>query len=320
MMRTIRIASVLTGLFLAALLHAAYQARVMGTITDSAGQPLEGVTIIVTTPRLTNFKITLKSDKGGKYSTVVNDATLPYHIRFEKEGYAPVDVDKKIAIGDTYLLDVKMESGSAPQGKAAPAPAPARGAASSASNDAILAFNSGVDALNAGDKPAAETHFLEAAKKNADLPAAWAALTQLSYEKKDWVKTLEYGRKATDLDPSLSSLYPMLTEAAQQSGDKQAAAEWSAKNAEANPQASANTLYNTGVAAYNKGKMKEAEASLSKAVEAKPDFANAHYLVGMTYFNLKKYPEAKKHLEKYLELDPNGKEAGTAKEILAVLK
>ena len=64
-----------------------------------------------------------------------------------------------------------------------------------------MAFNSGVDALNAGDKATAETQFLEATKKNPDLPNAWQALTQLAYDKKDWAKTLEYGRKATDLDP-----------------------------------------------------------------------------------------------------------------------
>jgi tetratricopeptide (TPR) repeat protein len=320
MMRTIRIAAVLTGLFLAALLHAASPARVMGTITDSAGQPLEGVTILVTTPSLSNFKITLKSDKNGKYSTVVNDATLPYHIKVEKDGYAPVELDKKIPIGDTFVYDVKLQPSSGAPPSTAPAKAAPRSAAGpSSSEQAVVAFNSGVDAINAGDKAAAETHFLDAAKKNPDLPAAWQALTQLAYEKKDWAKTLEYGRKATDLDPS-APLYPMLAEAARQTGDKDAVAEWSAKNAEANPGASANTLYNTGVAAYNKNKMKEAEASLSKAVEAKPDFANAHYLLGMTSFNLKKYPEAKKHLEKYLELDPNGKEAGTAKDILAVLK
>jgi tetratricopeptide (TPR) repeat protein len=318
MRRTIRSAAVLAGLLSAALLYAASSARLMGTITDSAGQPLEGVAIIITTPSLTNFKVTLKSDKSGKYSFLVNDAVLPYHIRIEKDGFAPVEIDKKIPIGDTFIYDVKLQpsSGAPAVVKAAPR---SSAAGSSSTEQAVVAFNSGVDALNAGDKAAAATHFLDAATKNPDLPAAWSALTQLAYEKKDWAKTLEYGRKATDLDPS-APLYPMLAEAARQSGNQEAMAEWSAKNAEANPEASANTLYNTGVAAYNKNKMKEAEASLSKAVEAKPDFANAHYLLGMTYFNQKKYPESKKHLEKYLELDPKGKEAGTAKDILAVLQ
>ncbi|MEP6993249.1 MAG: tetratricopeptide repeat protein [Acidobacteriota bacterium] len=318
MKRTIRVAAILMGISLAALLQAASSARLMGTITDAEGHPMEGVTILVTTPSLTNFKLTLKSDKNGKYSTIINDATLPYHVHIEKEGFAPFDVDKKIPIGDSFILDTKLLSGSAPAPKAGSAAAPA--AAPSDSNQAIVAFNSGVDAINAGDKAGAETQFLDAVKKNPDLSAGWQALTQLAYEKKDWAKTLEYGKKATDLDPSQSGLYPMLAEAAKQTGNTQAQSDWNAKNAEANPEASANALYNSGVAAYNKGKMKEAEASLSKAVEARPDFANAHFWLGMAAFNQNKKAVAKEHLAKYLELDPSGKEAATAQEILPLVK
>jgi cytochrome c-type biogenesis protein CcmH/NrfG len=66
--------------------------------------------------------------------------------------------------------------------------------------------------------------------------------------------------------------------------------------------------------------MKDAEAALSKVVEVKPDFANAHFWLGMAAFNQNKKGAAREHLQKYLELDPNGKEAGTAKEILPLLK
>jgi tetratricopeptide (TPR) repeat protein len=320
MIKTLRTATILAALLAAAQLHAASQARLTGTITDSAGQPLEGVTILLTTPSLTNFKVTLKSDKKGKFGTIINDATFPYHIHIEKDGFAPVDVDKKIPIGDTFVLDKKLLSASEAGRPEKAALAGSGSAGPSSSEQAILAFNGGVDALNAGDKSGAETQFLDAAKKNPDLPAAWTALTQLAYEKKDWAKTLEYGRKATDLDPSLSGVYAMLADAAKQAGDQQAVAEWSAKNAEANPEAAAKTLYNTGIAAYNKGKMKDAEASLSQAVQVKPDFAEAHFWLGMASFNQNKKAAAKEHLAKYLELDPSGKEAATAKEILPLLK
>jgi tetratricopeptide (TPR) repeat protein len=320
MKRTILAAALLLALFPVALLVAGTtQARINGIVTDASGQPIEGATITVTTPSLTNFKLTFKSDKSGKWGSILNDATIPYHVRIEKEGFAPFDADQKIAIGDIFLLQSRMQ----PAGAAAPKPAAggaAAPAAPSGSEQAVLAFNSGVESLNAGDKAAAETHFLEATKKNADLPNAWQALTQLAYEKKDWAKTLEYGRKATDLDPSMSNLYAMMADAAKQSGDAKSAAEWSAKNAEANPEAGASTAYNAGVAAYNKGKMKEAEASLAKAVEAKPDWAEAHYLLGMAAFNQNKKDVAKEHLSKYLELAPTGKEAATVKEILPLLK
>jgi tetratricopeptide (TPR) repeat protein len=298
---------------LSAVLFAGAQARLKGKVTDAAGTPLEGVTVTLTTPNLKMFKVLLKTDKKGEYGTIVNDATMPYHVRFEKEGFVPVESDKKIPVGDIGVVDAKLQS-------AAEAGAAARGAAGpSPSDQAATVFNEGVDLLNAGNKAGAEAKFLEAVGKNPDLPQGWSALTTLAYGRKDWAKTLEYGQKALDLDPSLTQLYGNLANAAAQSGDKAAAAAWQAKYEEANPD-TAESLYNKGVEAYNGKKIKEAEALLTKAVEAKPDFAIAHFWLGMASFNQNKKAAAREHFQKYLELDPNGSEAATAKELLPLVK
>jgi tetratricopeptide (TPR) repeat protein len=307
------------GTFLSAgLLQAGSQCRLLGTVTDSSGAPLEGVTVIVTTPSLRTLKLTNKTDAKGRYSMVLNDCTMPYHVSFEKDGFVTAGEDKKIPINDQGTVDMKLLKTSEAR-PAAGAAAVAGAAAPSGSEQAVLAFNAGVDAINAGDKATAEAKFQEAVKKNPDLPAGWQALANLAYEKKDWAKTIEYGEKALDLDPSLTNLYPMMADAAKASGDKKAAAEWSARYAEANPD-SPDILYNKGIEALNKKNMKEAEAMFAKAVEAKPDFANAQFYLGLASFNLNHKASAKEHLQKYLELEPNGKEAGTAKEYLAVLK
>jgi tetratricopeptide (TPR) repeat protein len=316
MKNTMRMAAALVAFLAPAMLHAGAQCRLLGTVTDSSGAPVDGVTITVTTPSLGTFKQTLKTDAKGKYSIVLNDCTMPYHIAFEKDGFAKASEDKKIPINDQGVVDMKLLKTT--EVKAAPGAAPAA-AAPSSTDQAVMAFNLGVDAMNQGDKATAEAKFQEAVKKNPDLPAGWQALTSLAYEKKDWAKTIEYGEKAVDLDPTLTNLYPMLADAARQSGDKKAAADWSAKYAEANPD-SPEILYNKGIDAYNKGKMKDAEASLTKAVAAKPDFANAQFYLGMASFNLNHKDSAREHLQKYLELEPNGKEAGTVKEILPLLK
>jgi tetratricopeptide (TPR) repeat protein len=301
---------------LSAVLFAGAQARLKGKVTDTAGNPLEGVTVTLTTPNLRLFKVNLKTDKKGEYGTIVNDATIPYHVKFEKEGFVASESDKKIPVGDIGVVDAKLQS-TAQAGKAARA---AGGVvAPSPTEQAAVVFNEGVDLLTAGNKAAAEAKFLEAVGKNPDLPQGWQALAVLANEKKDWAKTLEYGQKALDLDPSLTQLYGTLANAATQSGDKKAAAEWEAKYAEANPD-TPEMLYNRGVEAYNNKKVKDAEALLIKAVEAKPDFAIAHFWLGMASFNLNKKTAAREHLSKYLELDPNGAEAATAKEILPLLK
>jgi tetratricopeptide (TPR) repeat protein len=319
MKTTIRTLAVLAAFFAAALAQGmpGAQCRLQGTITDSSGAPVDGASVTITTPSLTTFKVNLKADAKGHYSTILQDCTMSYHVKFEKEGFAPTELDKKIPINDQATVDQKLMKTSEVQAKAV-----ASGAAPpppSTNDQAVLAFNAGVEAMQAGDKAAAEKKFQEAVAKNPDLPNGWQVLAQLAYEKKDWAHVLEYGQKATDLDPSMSNLYAMMAEAARQTGDKKAAAEWTSRYADANPD-SPEILFNKGIDAYNKGKMKDAEASLGKAVAAKPDFANAVFWLGMAEFNQNKKGEAKEHLQKYLELDPNGKEAGTAKEILPLLK
>ena len=312
---TKRWAAGLGALLAAAHLHAGAQCRVKGIVTDPSGAPLGDVAVTVTTPSLTTYKTELKTDAKGNWGTIMPDCTMPYHFRFDKEGYVSYEADKKIPIGDIGTVDAKLTSKADAQAKAQAAAAPKM----SSGDKAVLSFNSGVEALQAGDKAAAETKFLEAVKTNPDLPAGWQALAQLAYEKKDWAKAIEYGQKATDLDPSLTDLYQLMGSAATQAGDKAKAAEFAKAYAEANPD-SPEILYNKAVEFYNKGKMKDAQESLEKAVAAKPDFANAHYLLGMACFNQNKKPQAKEHFEKYLELDPNGKEAATVKELLPLLK
>lgn len=316
MKNTTRTLATLAALGLSAVLFAGAQARLKGRVTDSAGTPLEGVTVTLTTPNLKLFKSVMKTDKKGEYGTIVNDATMPYHVKFEKEGFVASEADKKIPVGDIGVVDAKLQSTSE-------AGAAARGAGGNAgpspTEQAATVFNEGVDLLNSGNKAAAEAKFLEAVGKNPDLPQGWQALAVLANGKKDWAKTLEYGQKALDLDPTLTQLYGTMANAATQSGDKAKAAEWEAKFAQANPD-TPEMLYNKGVEAYNAKKVKDAEALLLKAVEAKPDFAIAHFWLGMASFNLNKKSAAREHLAKYLELDPDGAEAATAKEILPLVK
>lgn len=316
MRKTTRALTALAAFGIASLSFAGAQARLKGKVTDVSGNPVDGVTITVTTPNLRLFKVTLKSDKKGEYGTILNDATMPYHLKFEKEGFAPMEVDKKVPVGEVGVVDAKLQTTAQAGAAAAAHAAPA---APSPNDQAALLFNEGVDLLHAGNKPAAEAKFLEAVGKNPDLPQGWQALTTLAYDKKDWAKTLEYGQKAVELDSSLTQIYGVLASAAQQSGDKKAAAEWQAKFETANPD-TPESLYNKGVEAYNKKKIKDAETLLQKAVEAKPDFALAHFWLGMVSFNLNKKAPAREHLEKYLSLDPNGSEAATAKEILPLVK
>jgi tetratricopeptide (TPR) repeat protein len=298
------------------------QGRVSGKVLDSAGNPIEGVTVTVTTPAIRSFKVSVTTRKDGSYGYIVNDATLLYDVKMEKEGFVGVAMSKqKFSTVEVTIVPNQMmlKPSEAPAARPGAGAGPARAAAPSSNDQAVAAFNAGVDAMNAGDKAAAETKFQEAVGKNPDLPAGWQALATLAYQKKDYAKALEYGQKALDLDPSETDLYGRMKDAAEKGGDKKAAAEWQKKYDEVNAD-SPEVLYNKGVDAWNKKKAKDAEDFFTKAVAAKPDFAMAHYQLGMVSLNLKKNAAAKEHLQKYVELDPKGAEAETAKELLSILK
>jgi tetratricopeptide (TPR) repeat protein len=294
---------------IAAAALAAAQGRLTGTVKGPDGAPLPGVVLTVTTPNLTSFKLTVKTDKKGQYAMIVNDATIPYRLHYELEGYVPYEEIKKLSIGEPTILDVTLQKPTAA----------ATAAVMSTADQAAISYNEGVELLNGGDKAGAEAKFREAVAKNPDLPQGWQGLAVIAYQKKDWAKVLDAGQKATDLDPTLTSLYPMMIEASRQTGDKKAADEWQAKYNEANPD-TPEAIYNKGVEALNQKKMQEAAAFFEQAIEARPDYALAHYQLGMVSFNLKKNAAAREHLEKYIALDPNGNEVETAKEILSVLK
>jgi len=305
-----KIAIALTALAMAGAAIAGMQGRLTGKVTGPDGAPIEGVVITLTTPSISTFKLSTKTDKKGQYALIVNDATINYRIRYEKEGFAPHEEQKKLSTADVTAVDVKLDKPVA----AAPA-----AAAMSTADQAAVAYNAGVELLNAGDKAGAAAKFQEAATKNPDLPQAWQGIAVLAYQNKEWAKVLDAGQKATDLDPTLTSLYQMMAVAAEQTGDKKAAAEWQAKHAESHPD-TPEVIYNKGVEAFNAKKYQDAAGFFEKAIEVKPDFAMAHYQLGIVSFNLKKNADAREHLQKYLELDPNGKEAETAKELLDALK
>jgi tetratricopeptide (TPR) repeat protein len=300
----------LAALLAAGAATAGTQGRATGTVTGPDGAPIDGVLITVTTPNISSFKLTVKTDKKGQYGIIVNDATIPYRFHYEKEGLAPHDEQKKLSTVDATVLDVKMQK---------PQAAQQQPAQMSPQDQAATAYNEGVEAMNAGDKATALAKFQDAVKKNPDLPQGWQALTILAYQNKDWPKVLEAGQKAVELDPTQTQIYQMMAAAADQTGDKKAAAEWQAKFAEANPD-TPEVIYNKGVDALNRKKPQEAADFFAKAIEANPNFALAHYQLGIVSLNLKKNADAKTHLQKYLELEPNGAEADTAKEILGMLK
>jgi tetratricopeptide (TPR) repeat protein len=314
-MHALRTPRALTGALLALCLLPATllgdrQARITGKVTDGKGAALADVKITITTKALTNFKRELKTDKDGKYGTIVEDATLLYHYRFEKEGLIPFEQDKKVRVGDSEVFDVQLLTQTQ---------AVEKGAVKEVVDPFTATYNAAVEAYQAGDLEAAFAKAQEAIMLGPGKAIAYNLGATVAGKRKDWDNAIALGEKSLELEPDNAALVGMLMDAYRAKGNKAKAAEYEKKYIAANPD-QPEVLYNQAVALYNKNDFKGAEPLLTKVVEAKPDFAKAHYLLGMAYVNLNKIPDMKKHLSEYLRLDPKGADAGTAKEMLDAFK
>jgi Flp pilus assembly protein TadD len=302
--------AVLAFLLLPAMLLAVQQGRISGKVTDGKGTTLSDVKITITTKALTTYKLELKTDKDGKYGTILNDATLTYHYRFEKQGFIPFEQDKKIPIGSSEVLDVQLLTQTQ---------AVEKGVVKQVEDPFTTAYNGAVEAYQAGDFEAAFGKAQEAIRLGPDKPMVYNLGATIAFKKKDWDNTIALGEKSLALEPDNSPLVGTLMEAYRAKGDKAKTAEYEKKYIAANPD-QPEILYNQAVERYNKNDFKGAEPLLKKVVEGKPDFAKAHYLLGMTYVNLNRIPDMKKHLSEYLKLDSKGADAATAKEMLDAFK
>ena len=168
------------------------------------GAALGDATITITTPNLTTFKL---GGQDGRQGQVRRPAPATARCRTTSSSRRRAtwryEVDKKIPIGDIGTVDAKLTSKSEAQAKAATAVRRAEDVFERAGRHRRSTRAS--RRSRPATRPRAEAKFLEAVKKNPDLPAGWQALAQLAYEKKDWAKAIEYGQKATDLDPSLTN-------------------------------------------------------------------------------------------------------------------
>ena len=120
-------AAALILLFAGRALHAQAQGRAYGMIKDEQGNGIEGARIVLTDPSAKDYRVEVQTDKKGKYSLVILDAThtLTWHI--EKEGFQTIESPRKIPAGGSTKLDIVLyPAGTAAGDLAAAAAASAR--------------------------------------------------------------------------------------------------------------------------------------------------------------------------------------------------
>ncbi|HEX4494106.1 MAG TPA: tetratricopeptide repeat protein [Thermoanaerobaculia bacterium] len=306
------LAALVLALAFTATLRAAGEGRVIATVTDESGKPIEGAKVALT--RAGTATLEKVSDKKGQVLLLIRDATLDYQIAITKEGYGPYQGSVKPKFEDTVRLTFTL-----------PKVAAAAGAANGA-DQAVVAYNDGVAALGAGNLAAALPKLESAATLDPKLPEAQAALAQVYLDLKRYGDSLAASDRYLALKPGDPAGLRTRYDALKGVGDNEKAREALDALAAADPQGpeTAVRFFNEGAERSRTGKLDEATAFFERVVQiapADPKFAKAHYVLGLTYAkDDAKKAQAKEQLQAFLQMAPNDPDAATAKDMLAYLK
>ena len=115
--------------------------RLVGKLIDAEGKPIVGATVTATSPEIPSFREIRTTDKKGAFIIDFREVGVTYHYRFDKPGYASLDVDQRWDLEGTERYEWTM----APSATAlVGGPPPA-----SLSEPAVIAYNEGVAAFKA---------------------------------------------------------------------------------------------------------------------------------------------------------------------------
>ncbi len=285
------------------LLADAAQAQAFGRIAlevkDEEGNPLPGVKVVVTCKELSKFHVEDQTNKRGRVTVSVVDATKVYDFLIEHGAYPPVNMAIKPQLRGTKSQEVILTKGG---------PAPPEGAAASevVYTPAERVFNEGVRALQADDYETAEGNFLEALEKDPEMAAAHSALARLYVYREQYEPALASADRLLELDPESRTAFRVRYEAYNALGNEAAAAtaleELSKRDQGGDTVA---MIYNEGVSAANAGDIDGAKARFLEALNLDPELAPALAAMAMIHMREGNAAEAAAMAERHLAQAPD---------------
>jgi tetratricopeptide (TPR) repeat protein len=309
MKRALIAAGLLLGLGFLASPAQAQTGTARGKVFDAQGQPVPEAKVLIEFQGGITRKFEVKTNKKGEFMQVGMQPG-PYRFTVTKEGYHPVGVECRIALGDPtevppFKLLTAKEAGQQP---------------GSAQAQLRTSFQKAVEDQTAGKLDEAEAEYKAILEKSPDVPEIYQNLGQIYMAKKDYPAAETAFNKALELNPGSTDVATQLAKLYHQTGQSDKAIEVMAKAAGGNP-ADAKAQFNQGIFLLNANKSEEAAAAFEAAIKADPNMAEAYFRLGTTQVGLGKIPEALANLEKYLSLNPtDAQNKATAEGLLKALK
>jgi len=307
MRRNLLLLSTLISITLATVpVLAVTQGRIMGEVVDENGEPVPGVTLVITTPELTDYRDELTTSKKGRFTAVFLDATKSYMFKFQKEGFRTLEEPVKPEVGQNRRVTFTMPSYQAqPAQETSEVPT---GAAARGLTEAQKTFNEGVLASQEGDAETALAKFQEAAELDPELMQAHLALAGLHLSQGRNAQAAAAAERALEIDPAEIRAKEIAYDAYAALGNTEKAEQYLADLQETGIDTSAR-LFNTGVAALNVGDYETASKKFRAALEENPELTPAYSALSVVLVGQEKLEEALQAADAALQREPDNARA-----------
>ena len=294
----------------APLALASGQARVSGTVVDTAGKPIAGATITVTCPEAPTFKKVLETEQNGGFRLLLLDATKSYDFHVEASGYAPYDHAIKVGIGTmdnefTFTLQSDTEAAAAQQQAILQQPG-------------YKELEEGLELLRAGQSDAARAKFSAAVAAVPGLAAAWGGLADIDYRAGNHASALANAKFCLEHDAENIKCLAIAANSSKELGDVEGHHAYMTRYQELNPD-DPTTLFNQAAEYLNALDDEHARPLLEQCLAADPAFPECLFEYAMVLLRTGDMEGAKAHLQRYLEVAPEGSNAAAARETIKYL-
>ncbi len=277
--------------------------RLLGKVLGPDGKGLEGVVVTATSPQLPSFKDVETTDKKGMFTVDFDHIDVTYHYRFDKAGFQSMEVNQQWRLEGSQYYEWTMHPGES-------APVPGGIPAASTSQDAILAYNTGVAASRANDNAAAAAKFKDAVGHDPKLRQAWESLAVAELNLGQNQEAVTAAERAIALGSTDKATLEARWQAYRNLKDDAKAAE-ALKDLQKVGQATeeAKKVHNEGVALMRAGDYAGAFAKFQEALKIDPNLQPS--LLGLAEAGLKSGhgAEAEAAAETVLKTDPKNEQA-----------
>lgn len=280
----------------------AQPARVVISVTNADGEPIEGAKVTAENPSI-GFEETKETSKRGRLKMAFLDPTVRYQLTITAEGYQGRKTVIKPAIGGTERFEYELQK--LGQQAAGPTEGDEAPEVKRSYTPAQIVFNSGVESYQAGDLDAAKSKFLEALDMDPTLVAAHSALATIYLENEQYEEALASAQALAAAEPENPRGFRLIFEAHRGLGNDDAADDALDKLGRLERGTDdALFMFNEGTEALKVGDLETGRERMESALKLKPDLEPAMKALAIAYINLEEYELAAKMAESYLEVQP----------------